>query len=58
MSKPKYDSTVARVAGNIFSGRDLENANPEMDLEVVKWAVKMARAIVAETIRTSDDDQG
>lgn len=50
MAQKKYDSTVARIAGNILSGytggsRDEEGA-------MVQFAVNLARAIVEETERT------
>lgn len=47
----KYDSTVARIAGNILSGRSREHSS-DADRLAVQWAVSMARAIVAETERT------
>lgn len=54
MSKPKYDSTVARIAGNILSGR-WPSVDPDKgvwiitdaDVVAVGWAVAMAREIVA-----------
>lgn len=50
----KYDSTVARIAGNLLSGRcpsgDGQLSNT--DEYAVIWAVGMARAIVAEVRRT------
>lgn len=49
----KYDSTVARIAGNIFSGMI---SAPECDPERVKRAVKIARWIVAETKQTEPRD--
>lgn len=54
MSQPKYDSTVARIAGNILSGMSagLWNEPSEADARAVQWAVLMARNIVAETKRT------
>lgn len=47
----RYDSTVARIAGNILSGR-VPCGEAGADDAVVIWAVKMARAIVAEVERT------
>ncbi len=45
MTKKKYDSTLARTAGNILSGIiDTDNH----DEAYVKRAVKLARAIIAE----------
>jgi hypothetical protein len=54
MSKPKYDSTVARVAGNVLSGMVgsavfISEGDPD---NLVKAAVILARAIVAEVQRT------
>jgi hypothetical protein len=50
----KYDSTVARIAGNIFSGVALHlwNQDAEADVRASKWAVSVARMIVEETERT------
>jgi hypothetical protein len=55
--KRKYDSTVARIAGNLLSG-----ISPDYSLDrlekieqqrvTAQWAVEMARAIVAEVERT------
>lgn len=50
MSKQKYDSTVARIAGNLLSG--YANGRMSDTDNVVKRAVALARDIVAETIRT------
>lgn len=55
----KYDGTVARVAGNIFSGiaerivggNDTERASTE----AVRFCVRHARLIVAETRRTESE---
>lgn len=51
----KYDSTIARVAGNIASGlvrvRDDED-EPHADEVIVERSVSLARAIVAEVERT------
>lgn len=47
--KRKYDSTVARIAGNILSGR---TPLGEGDGTAVIWAVRLARAIVEEVERT------
>ena len=47
MTPPRdYDSTVARIAGNLLAGR------PMNDLQLIQKAVISARAIVAETRRT------
>jgi hypothetical protein len=45
--KPDYDTTVARIAGNIASGLVASSA-PLADADLVATAVLMARAIVAE----------
>ena len=58
-AKRKYDATVARIAGNILSGADLDFAVVALNngrehcgytarYEVVERAVALARAIVAE----------
>ena len=47
MSKPDYDTTLARIAGNIASNyvnADFTNS----DECIAKWSVALARAIVAE----------
>lgn len=51
-AKKKYDSTVARIAGNLLSGVwDRSSTDDEQEV-IVEWAVSMARAIVAEVERT------
>ena len=53
MEKRRYDSSVARIAGNIASG--LAQRHPLHDAQFKDWArqcVTFAREIVAETIRT------
>jgi hypothetical protein len=56
--KRKYDSTVARIAGNILSGyRSIERVDSHglpdySDQKLARWAVNLARFIVAETERT------
>jgi hypothetical protein len=55
MSPRKYDSTVARIAGNILSGQGAFNMASLTDpavRRVAEQAVRMARAIVAEVERT------
>lgn len=54
MSKPKYDSTVARIAGNILSDISVTSGYKvsDVDRKCVEWAVAMAREIVAEVQRT------
>lgn len=54
MTKRKYDSTVARMAGNILSGyrggpKDEEDA-------LIAWAVDFARAIVEEVERSEPSE--
>ena len=49
MSKPTYDSTVARIAGNILS--DMRVVESMGEVNAVTWAVYMARKIVAEVQR-------
>lgn len=46
-----YDSTIARIAGNILAGYDLNQASERDDLHV-HTAVRIARKIVAEVRRT------
>jgi hypothetical protein len=67
MSRRRYDSTVARVAGNLLSGMPLPSDevagdDPErikqVALDRARYAtasVAMARAIVAETLRTEPE---
>lgn len=53
MAKREYDSTVARIAGNILSGRSrngrFRTSLSSEDRAAVVWAVSIARAIVTET---------
>lgn len=57
MMRRKYDSTVARIAGNILSGNgylvlgDGESAENSRR-EYARFAVALARAVVAEVERT------
>lgn len=56
MSKPNYDTTLARIAGNIAGNlvTGCEIADSPKGLEVVAAAsVALARAIVAEVKRTT-----
>lgn len=48
--RKRYDSTVARIAGNILSGRRQATigADFEEDVYAVRWAVGLARKIVKE----------
>jgi hypothetical protein len=65
MAQRKYDSTVARIAGNLLSGSWNVNTLSHIgedggvvrtfDLEVVKAAVFLAREIVAATIATEPE---
>jgi hypothetical protein len=58
MGKPKYDTTVARIAGNIFSGLTdrAVTMSDENQRKAVVWSVRQARAIVAEIQRTEPQD--
>lgn len=49
MAKRDYDSTVARIAGNLLSGDRCKGYGPQ---EAAYVAVELARAIIAETKRT------
>lgn len=54
MTIKKYDSTVCRIAGNLLSNRGASGTSGELsrsDEYAVTWAVRMARAIVAEEMR-------
>lgn len=52
MSKRTYDSTVARIAGNLLSGDPQAWFLERMRKDGVERAVAAARAIVAEVQRT------
>lgn len=58
MSLKKYDSTVARIAGNIASGlaeKLLTRTDRTVDEDVVaRDCVSLARAIVREVERTEE----
>lgn len=65
MSRPDYDTTLARIAGNIASGlipRSFsEQHGSELKVnEFASVAVALARAIVAEVKRTTptEDNRG
>jgi len=59
VSKPKYDSTVARIAGNILSGySELDGADAWQLHKAAEGAVKLARAIVEEVRRTEPAVEG
>lgn len=50
MAERKYDSTVARIAGNLLSGSPgMWTGNDDRMLKAAETAVKMARAIVLAT---------
>lgn len=59
-TKRKYDATVARIAGNLLSGYaqqrvaiiDPADRNDTLHIEA---AVRLARRIVTETIRTEPE---
>lgn len=55
MSKRLYDSTIARIAGNIMSGYEWYDLTPRERDEFAAEAVAMARAIVEETKRTEPE---
>lgn len=62
MNKPRdYDSTVARMAGNIAAGchegHDWSDGD-DAYLRLAIHCVKIARAIVAETKRTEPKESG
>lgn len=55
--KKKYDSTVARIAGNLLSGMTRLSNDPDgllndAEKRAAMWAVNAARAIVAHVERT------
>ena len=54
METRRYDSTVARIAGNILGGYvgNVVPQDAEAEAIAVRWSVKLARAIVAEVERT------
>ncbi len=55
----KYDSTVARMAGNIAPALlRIYGAGPDTQPHVVQTAVQIARAIVAEVERTEARQEG
>lgn len=59
MEKRKYDSTVARIAGNLLSGA-FEHFNggayhEDVIESTAREAVRWARAIVAEVQRTEPE---
>ena len=66
MKQRDYDSTVERIAGNIISGvliadnLDLysQSGPSARGLRIVRGAVVVARAIVAEVKRTESDREG
>ena len=50
--KRKYDSTVARIAGNIAAGYVLHPEGTLSAEDIAKICVAIARGIVAETLAT------
>lgn len=59
MAKPDYDTTVARIAGNILSGMQADPYwKQHPDGAVIAIAVDWARQIVAEVKRTEPDPKG
>jgi hypothetical protein len=55
MAERKYDSTVARIAGNLLSGAAADWLPDNTRGWTVRQAVATARAIVAETKRTEPE---
>ena len=59
MSKPDYDTTLARIAGNIAAaltqGEDGYFGAPNERNHVATMAVDLARAIAAEVERTDQE---
>lgn len=56
MAERKYDSTVARIAGNLLSSLVIPSTTSKRE-ELARDAVAMARAIVAETKRTDPEPE-
>jgi len=60
MSKVRYDSTIARIAGNILSGERpghrIGDDEGQQRRVLVRWAVALAREIVAEVKRTEPQE--
>ena len=54
-TRRKYDSTVARIAGNLLSGCRPQT-DPWAERDAVTWAVALARGIVAEVQRTEPQE--
>ncbi len=50
MNKRNYDSTVARIAGNILSGFSIPLNDGAQHRERVGLAVRLARMVVAEVV--------
>jgi len=48
----KYDGTIARIAGNLLSGKVGKGPEDQADVLYVQNAVRIARLIVAEIERT------
>lgn len=56
MKTRDYDSTVARIAGNIAGHWVTHNAQ-FADEAIAEWSVRLARLIVAEIRRTEPKEQ-
>jgi hypothetical protein len=57
MAKPDYDTTLARIAGNIASSLAHRSADGEGWTEdaIARYSVDIARQIVAEVKRTEPE---
>jgi hypothetical protein len=54
MEKKTYDTTIARIAGNIAAGMVDHHTLEQKDADAIaRESVAVARAIVAEVTRTS-----
>jgi hypothetical protein len=58
MTPKKYDSTIARIAGNLLSGFPFDEYSADDTIRLIAEAVAMARGIVAEVERTTDTTIG
>jgi hypothetical protein len=56
MAKLKYDSTVARIAGNIAGSFISNGESRHSTQEIAVKAVRLARAIVERVIETEPDE--
>lgn len=59
MSQSISDSTIARMAGNIFAGIAERAYDGQVESNWVEWSVDMARKIALEVLRrrANDDEQ-